>query len=1181
MGGSSKKQTVGYFYDKDLHGVLCHSPVDAITRIECDDREILRREVVETGNTYINNPNIFGGKDKEGGIQGNIDVLFGREDQQQNSYMVGKLGEYLPSYRGVLSVVFKKLYVGMNPYLRSFKFRVRKTSVGWYDEKSIISPTYKEIDNLPSANLYLAVDTSGSMGGKKLENLKSSLQILFNDLSKIKNTVNIRLVSFSDVVKGVINGNNRNVSQFIFFANNMEAGGNTDAVSAYSNAKTFFNENVMPAANICVCVSDGNMTSVNVALRDYVSDFMDNENPPFSIAERNDVKMRGVGIDMQGSLSSFDNSGNKIPVINNENPEELSNLILDIVRKALFAVECDINPAHIIYDLLSNKIYGKGAPDSKIDLDSLKKMADTLYDERMGMSIVWGESSSFEEFMNLICDHIKAVVPYVDVQTGKWTTKLLRDDYSKPALTHLNESNIQSVKNFTRKTMSDAVNVVTVTYWDREQGKTSTISVDNPARVAQQGKTITQKIDYDGFTNSEIAGRVALRELKTLSSFLASVTLQAFGDDAMNLKVGDCFRWSWGDFRISEAVMRVTKVNYGGVLTNYATIDAIEDSFSTPNEAVVPYLPPNEQDSEEPKQADFLAMEAPYFDMIQMFGETEVGSTLEANPDIGYVLVSADRPQTNALNATLLTSLSNDFDDVGAVDFAPTARLVDDIGKTQQSFLIKNIENLSDARTNTLIQINDETMAYVSYDLGTSTLTVKRGVHDTTVHNHPADSIIYFWDEYASYDKTQQIDGTIVNVKVLTNTGREILDEEIATTKQVEFNSRAIRPYPPANVKVNNSYFPVSIDGNAVITWVDRNRLQQTGGEILGFYDGSVTSEEGVTYHYEIEKLATSEKTVVNNVSSGVEINLSDFYPESKFKLWSERDGYQSFQPVELMLVSAIGYVINFIEPIYAIGEYVNLKAKLSSGAEIVSMSIRDGYLPNGWVLNGSLISGKATTQSANEFTLQVEDSFGNIVQKTFYVKVQGVVWSQLTFDNQDMTDQVSGNTWTLGANNTFVEGIDSPYALKLGGTSLPTMIKTFSQSQDFSISADVIAHRIDTTEGILFMGNISSNNDRENLYLYNGELTSYRQRGTGTGAALGTGFIFEIGKKYNVGYVKNGNTRKIFVDGILIASDVYSQSLANSNNIYIGGNRTGGSPQYSTLTIDNLIITTGEPRFE
>lgn len=874
MGGSSKEQTVGYFYEKDLQGILCHSPVDAITRIECDDREIARDEIKNTGNYYINKPDIFGGPDREGGVQGNIDVLFGKDDQLQNSYMRDKIGEYIPSFRGVLSIVFKKLYVGMNPYLRSFKFRVKKTSVGWYDEKREIPPPPRA--DSPEYNFdklnWEMTGADGAHGSSNIPvgNFGTSSFIVQSSNKPVGEVFNLKLdISASTEYRRVIGG--ETVSGYDW----IKKGG------AYENSG--FNKYMIEVSNPPSVYYLNNGTSSDP----YVDD---DRFATISIPVANGAIVTCICDPSDGRMAKGTTNGYY----------QYMNFV------GASVVDKDINPAHIIYDLLSNKIYGKGAPDSKIDLVALKKMADTLYDERMGISIVWGESSSYEDFMNLVCDHIKAVVPYVDVQTGKWTTKLLRDDYSKPALIHINESNIESVKNFTRKTMADAVNIVTVTYWDREQGKTATISVDNPARVAQQGKPITQKIDYDGFTNSEIAGRVAMRELKTLSSFLASVTLQAFGEEAMSLKVGDCFRWSWGDFRISEAVMRVTKVNYGGVLTTYATIDAIEDSFSTPNEAVVPYLPPNEQDSEAPKQADFMAIEAPYFDIVQMFGEAEVNNTLETNPDVGYVLVSADRPQTNALNATLLTSLSNDFEDVGAVDFCPSAKLIEDIDKISQSFLIKDIENLSDARTNTLIQVNDEVMAYVSYDLTTRTLNVKRGVHDTVPQVHNADSIIYFWDQYASYDQTQRIDGSTVNVKVLTNTGRDILSEDSAISKQVELNSRAIRPYPPANVKINGQYFPIDFVGDLVVTWVDRNRIQQTGGEILGFYDNGVTIESDVNY---IIELYDSNDVLIDSQNVGqlntATLNTSSLSTQkAKISLYSIKNGFESFQKFDHELIS-------------------------------------------------------------------------------------------------------------------------------------------------------------------------------------------------------------------------------------------------------------------------------------
>ncbi|EKF9276366.1 hypothetical protein O1B68_002107 [Vibrio cholerae] len=39
MGGSSKKQTVGYRYYLGMHLAMCHGPVDAVTEIQVADRQ--------------------------------------------------------------------------------------------------------------------------------------------------------------------------------------------------------------------------------------------------------------------------------------------------------------------------------------------------------------------------------------------------------------------------------------------------------------------------------------------------------------------------------------------------------------------------------------------------------------------------------------------------------------------------------------------------------------------------------------------------------------------------------------------------------------------------------------------------------------------------------------------------------------------------------------------------------------------------------------------------------------------------------------------------------------------------------------------------------------------------------------------------------------------------------------
>ncbi|MEG0198471.1 MAG: hypothetical protein RR676_15035, partial [Acinetobacter sp.] len=86
-----------------------------------------------------------------------------------------------------------------------------------------------------------------------------------------------------------------------------------------------------------------------------------------------------------------------------------------------------------------------------------------------------------------------------------------------------------------------------------------------------------------------------------------------------------------------------------------------------------------------------------------------------------------------------------------------------------------------------------------------------------------------------------------------------------------------------------------------VVTWVDRNRLQQTGGNVLSWVDSGVTIESGTTYSIEL----SSESTVISTVSS-ITANTHTFDKSTllpnkmhKLKLWSVRSGYDSYQIFE------------------------------------------------------------------------------------------------------------------------------------------------------------------------------------------------------------------------------------------------------------------------------------------
>lgn len=79
--GGGGDQIIGYRYFMSLLMGLCRGPVDEVTEIKVSGRTAWTGAVTENTNTEIDAGNLFGGDDKEGGIDGTLFVAMGASDQ--------------------------------------------------------------------------------------------------------------------------------------------------------------------------------------------------------------------------------------------------------------------------------------------------------------------------------------------------------------------------------------------------------------------------------------------------------------------------------------------------------------------------------------------------------------------------------------------------------------------------------------------------------------------------------------------------------------------------------------------------------------------------------------------------------------------------------------------------------------------------------------------------------------------------------------------------------------------------------------------------------------------------------------------------------------------------------------------------------------------------------------------
>lgn len=1020
MDSGSSEVTVGYKYYVGMHMVLCHGPVDYLLEIKVDGRTawLGRRQ---SGPLNIDQPSLFGGESREGGISGTVDVLSGAPGQEINDYLQSKIGGLVPAFRGVFSLVLRQVYVGLNPYLKKWAFRVKRIHTRqngikqWYPAKAEIGGDTFTADPSKYVNLYngatlRTVDFNGSVwltagdgefirrspdngqswqyvpagGGYSFRDIASSANGIFvvvtGDFSAIWRSANngesFSIVSIPSIQPGSVRPNcvcwggfntfmvgcdyagfgyvsvsqdgGHTWTQVPYPGNNFSlgstptsivwAGGSTFLASTvvsgyvYKSTNTGFTWTRTDKRDVRLLIKTPfNILAINEGRSisrsfDMGATWQDSEPldfVPHSIAHFNDLFVC-VGSDGKIALS-FDYGATWETL-----PQTLAGgaTLLDIKSNGVdlaYAVghggiaarieiildshKGDMNPAHIIRECLTDPDWGMGYSDAEVDDQSFVAAANQLYKERMGISILWDRQTPIEDFIGEILRHIDAVL-YVDRKTGLFTLKLIRGGYNKDNLLHLNEDNIEKIENFTRPAFGELTNAVTVNYWDANTGKDASVSAQDIALQQMQGVTIGTTIQYPGFTDPAIASRVAQRDLKSLSSQRASCTIYT-DRTAKDLTIGDVFKLSWADYGLNEVVMRVTGIAYGDGKSNRVRINATQDVFDLPDSVIIEPPPPEWEDPNVPPVAieNRIVFEIPYFELVKAKGQRAVDAELDSSPEIGYVGAAAIRPQSNAINARLMVNDGNDFKDMGRLDFCPGAYLDGPVGFDDDVFAIKGLVETENVSPGSWCQIGSEIMQVI--DLDSSTLKVRRGCLDTIppMEGHAGGSPIYFCDGYIQTSGVEYVQSDTLSVRLLTSTGGGELLLGDAPEDTLEIVGRAARPYRPGNLRANGLYsfdYLENIVWPIELTWASRNRKQETAAQnLIGYFDPSITSEEGVTYTVRIVELDSSGNEVaVLHTESGISglgwtlpksiIESSDA-PQFKVGVKSYRDGISSY----------------------------------------------------------------------------------------------------------------------------------------------------------------------------------------------------------------------------------------------------------------------------------------------
>lgn len=807
------------------------------------------------GRIVVDKVNLFGGDAREGGIQGEIDIMMGGPGQGANDYLTDRLGRAVPGYRGIVSLVLRQVYMGINPYLKPWAIRLTRIlsaeggAEQWYPSKAQIVTEA----SISDAAIYFALDASGSMSGTRMATLKAAVATLIEEISRgvdPERPNDMRIVLFSDSVVAVteaqnmVDANYAALEAWVLARSNTTSGG-TDFGVAFESMAAFFNGSTR-SRNIVIFVTDGDPS------------------PPESLDEAKEIIANSPAADIFGfNIALTDTSATEqvdntpldgVPVVP---PGDSTSLVSSL--RAAFGNGPDMNPAHIIRECLTNGEWGLGHSELEMG-DSFEDCADTLYSEGFGLSFIWQEDGSIEDFILTVLSHIDASL-YIDRRTGLWELKLIRADYSVDAVPIFDETNVVDWGRLGRRQPSDLINSITVRFTSAQTEATAAVSVTDTARVQQVGEVVQATRDFPGIRYQNLAVRVAERELRALSAPILSGEIVVNRDGA-DLNVGDVIRIQ-SPRRNLDAIMRVTEVGHGDGRSNGISLKLTEDVFGLGAVALSGgKTRPAVSLVQEPKaMTRRMVEEAPYWLLVRELGHDEADDLLTADPTAGGLVALGERPSADASSAQLWADPGTGAAQDVSVAFAPSALLsaAATANPEEVELAVSGWTDIEEVSVGSLAWLGGELVRIDGVD--EDSITIGRGCLDTVPLAHAAGTPLVCFDETAILAQTQFAATEEVDVRLLTETGRGVLVFAKAPVDTVTFDQRGLRPLPPGNFRVDGVFAgpwaPLAWDPDGMtFTWAHRDRSTQTSAVIEDHLAASIGPEAGTTYSLRAYALA-------------------------------------------------------------------------------------------------------------------------------------------------------------------------------------------------------------------------------------------------------------------------------------------------------------------------------------
>lgn len=653
----------GYIYKFGIHMGFCLGPVDEIIEMRVGDKLAWTGSV--TGNTdiYIDQPNLFGGPQKEGGIQGPFKFLFGEPDQVMPAELAAMIAPApATGFRGKVTGFFNGQISAMNPYPKTWSPRIRRALKGWDGDVfrpdlaiiPLVGPdTAAETSfgdqlsgtfNFVAPNLYPSQALVVPFGGGHI----NSISVFIPGSGSGEAAIPEQAVPYSDVVfnsdgTALVSLLPQYYGQTLGFRYTLSEGGFTESTGAdVTIVPNMMYVNLVVPGRTITAVGNVQHAGVNIPKLSTVLnpdgsatigvlavvlttaplsifysysgglDFSDN-NFAFGSVTGTEIEVpmpsggqfvrfhsvawvisedAGFGTDYTPGTQvavSYTSDENRIRIT--EPAASGGNIRVNYIYLPLLVGAGNLtpdkniksmNPAHILFEIYTNRLWGRGFNRSLLDETTFEAAAQTLFNEGFGLCSKWTRTDSIDAVVQQVLDTIGAVVR-TNLSTGKIEMKLIRNDYDVNTLPVYDTSNaVLKVSASNVNTSGVVINEVIVKYREVVYDEDRAVNVQNLASLqSSAGVFNTRTNDYPMIPTSDLARRVAQRDLRSNAQGLRRFTL-VMNRIARKILPGDVFMFQDIERKVLPTPVRVATRKDASGPSGEITLEVVQDIFGLP-----------------------------------------------------------------------------------------------------------------------------------------------------------------------------------------------------------------------------------------------------------------------------------------------------------------------------------------------------------------------------------------------------------------------------------------------------------------------------------------------------------------------------------------------------------------------------------------------------------------------